>query len=739
MIEEFDEKNLQELSYETTILSSDNKLVGCCELGKATIKMLNKSNEYSNLKGTWISTIHGSFYIYDVKPVQESINIKLDCYDIKYKLKTKYDSALYTFPMTLKEWRNAIFTNCGVQYDNSDFPNSDLILSEQPYLDENLENIQVISLIAESGSSNVITDANDKFYFSFINNTTHIVKDWLELTTESSSLFPINAIVLGRGTGDDVFYPNVLPENPNIFRINNNYILDPQSVKESEDRRNQVIQPIYNRLNGFKYIIYSMRTSNIDNKLSIKLGDKINYKDIWGNSLESIIMTKKINWLGGDISNPDNYEITLSAEEYSNENESNNPFKTIFKNITELSRKTDKQEGIIQDLVSSTTEMGKSLETTKSEFELTKNSIKLLTESVKESAISITTEYYLSDSRIELIGGSWIGNVSSVPSNKCLWFRTKTTYSDSTKEPTYSDPAPITGNQGQQGIQGIQGEKGNDGAPGKDGKDGTNGINGNDGAPGKDGKDGRGISSKETQYYSSTSNTTQTDGSWSTTQPNIDENRFLWIRDHIVWDDNTTTDTTPTLANFSNDMVARYSSLKIETDKIEGIVESVDENIEGINDQISKITQTGGSIDLAIQQSKQYTDTINKNTNERIDTNENNYNTLNNKYETLNGIITDMNFSFNTQGLSIGTSGSDINSILNNKGLKIYNAIKLISIFNQNGSGFGKLIATDSIQYQNLLIKKRTMNTSKANNMEVISFFFNKSLIEDLADLESET
>lgn len=154
--------------------------------------------------------------------------------------------------------------------------------------------------------------------------------------------------------------------------------------------------------------------------------------------------------------------------------------------------------------------------------------------------------------------------------------------------------------------------------------------------------------------------------------------------------------------------------------------------------QMTSITQTGGAIDLAIQSSKDYTDSKNESLDNRITNSENNYNDLNNKYNTLNGKITDMNFSFKTDGLTIGTSGSEINSKLDNKGLKIYNASTLIAIFNQNGSGFKKLIATESIQLQNLLIQKRVINTPKANNMEVISFFFNKSLIENLTDLESD-
>ena len=146
MIENYDNKKIQSFEYETTAIS-DGNIIGTCELGNATIQMINDSNEYSSLKGQWIKTIHGSFYIHDVEPVQEKVNIKLSCYDIKYKLDTPYDSSLYTWPMTLKQWRNAIGTNCGITFDNGDFPNSGMELSAEPYVGDNPSNRNVISQI----------------------------------------------------------------------------------------------------------------------------------------------------------------------------------------------------------------------------------------------------------------------------------------------------------------------------------------------------------------------------------------------------------------------------------------------------------------------------------------------------------------------------------------------------------------------------------------------------------------
>lgn len=62
----------------------------------------------------------------------------------------------------------------------------------------------------------------------------------------------------------------------------------------------------------------------------------------------------------------------------------------------------------------------------------------------------------------------------------------------------------------------------------------------NDGSTGPQGPTGNGISSITRQYYLSTSKTTQTGGSWSTTAPNWSNNKYLWIRDKIVYTNSTT-------------------------------------------------------------------------------------------------------------------------------------------------------------------------------------------------------
>lgn len=342
MIEGYDNKLLQSFEYETTAISN-KKIIGTCELGKATIQLINDSNNYSDLKKTWIKTKFGSFYIYDVEPVQEKVNIKLNCYDIKYKLDTEYDSSLYTWPQTLKEWRNAIFENCGVEYEDSDFPNSDLVLTSEPNIGTAKFNRQVLCIIAQAGASWIETDENDIFKFKWFTINEFIAKDWSSLTTEKTPTDEVNLTILGRGDVEDiVYYPKVKPENPIEFKIDNNYILDPQDTDSTNDLRETTIIPIYERVKGFSYIVYELTSTQIANKLSLKLGDKITYIDIWGNKLTSYVMSRTISYIGGDVNDDDNYQITLSAEEIEETNTDLSVGIDVISEISEVSIKADK-------------------------------------------------------------------------------------------------------------------------------------------------------------------------------------------------------------------------------------------------------------------------------------------------------------------------------------------------------------------------------------------------------------
>lgn len=204
---------------------------------------------------------------------------------------------------------------------------------------------------------------------------------------------------------------------------------------------------------------------------------------------------------------------------------------------------------------------------------------------IKSKAI----EYQASTSGTSAPTGTWTTTIPNVNKGSYLWTRTTVTYSDDTNTVSYSVA--------------YRGTDGTDGTNGKDGKgitsityyyatstsqtapseanitsttiptlnatnkylwqkevikfsDNTNKTSilliAVYGDKGQTGATGKGVKSIVEQYYLSSSNTAQTGGDWSNTQPNWVNGKYIWTKSHITWSDNTTTDTTPILANGLN-------------------------------------------------------------------------------------------------------------------------------------------------------------------------------------------
>lgn len=380
MIENIEDKDIKSFEY-TEIGNSDGNITGICELGKCSFETFNKNNKYSSLKKVWVKTRFGEMYIYENNPDQANETIKFECYDARYKLDKEYNKDRYSFPMTLREYRNAIFDDSGMLYTDEDsFPNEDLVIENAPYVGENPTNRDVIKIILQAAMSTLIKDYNDIFSFSWFNDEVLFeATDCIDLTTDSVETDAINLMVLGRGSVEDnVYYPIEKQEKEYQFRIDNNYILDDQG---ENDKRYDVIQPLYERIKGFKYVIYDLRTTFIENKLDIKIGSKIKFYNRNEETVESYVMNKTITYLGSNPNLDENYEVSLSAEEILETNTEIKYASNIKNGLLRVERKTDKNSGEISDLVKKTTNTAENL----TKVEQTIDEIKTTAESAKKS------------------------------------------------------------------------------------------------------------------------------------------------------------------------------------------------------------------------------------------------------------------------------------------------------------------------------------------------------------------
>lgn len=209
---------------------------------------------------------------------------------------------------------------------------------------------------------------------------------------------------------------------------------------------------------------------------------------------------------------------------------------------------------------------------------------------VEQTIHSVDVMYALGDSEITAPTTGWNTTAPQWQEGKYMWQKTVTTYTDGSE--TTSDPTCISGAQGKDGTSvNILGSyatleeltathpTGNTGdayiidgnlyvwSENNNAWENVGTIQGPQGDVGPQGDTGIGVKNIEEQYYLSTSKTSQTGGSWKTTQDKWTTGKYIWTRSKVTWTDNTISYTTPVLADALNSAneLATKATTKVTT------------------------------------------------------------------------------------------------------------------------------------------------------------------------------
>ena len=315
-------------------------------------------------------------------------------------------------------------------------------------------------------------------------------------------------------------------------------------------------------INGSKLDISSV-ISNINNNTStikashIKFDDTEQTLDVSFNQLKKTVDTIKDITIDGDLSSV----IEQVSTNTTNIGIAQGQISTLIDNTT-----ITKQDGTVTQL--------------KDEYNKTKDTVNehsvtigKLETNYKGALTKTATQYYVSTSNTTQTGGSWIEDTTPKWENgKYIWQRIKYTYGDGSI--TYSIPVCI---QGAKGEPGVNGEKGDQGLQGDKGQSLVNSV---------------------PQWYLSTSSTTQTGGSWVESMPSVVQDKYLWLRYKLVWQNPTqTTYTTPTLEQIAEqikDVTSKQSKLEQSLDGFKMTVSSTYATKEGLNEVKESIQNQDG-------------------------------------------------------------------------------------------------------------------------------------------------
>lgn len=655
---------MQEFEINSSCYVND-KFIGTTVAKKAIVKLLDDGN-YSlenkdiNIK-TGIEINNAKEYqklgTYTIpKPDTEEVsgNTSFTGYDYMKKFDTLYVDS-NTYPIRLDACLENLCSQVGLTLGNKNFPNNSYMLKGNPFTNRETRKTVLSNLVQLAGGFAEIDVEDVKLYVRNLDVSGEAVEtidgNNYDGFKPNNVFGPVNSVRIQMNSGVDgeetiKEAEGVTDENRCQITIADNYYLT------SAEEREAVINGIFNVLNGLTYLPIELSYYGYP---WLKLGDKIKVKDKSDKEYVTYVMEHTLKYNGA-------YSGTIKAIALTKTQQAYKEVLSLkdWRRNTELA--VDKINGKMTAVIEEQSEQGEKL--TKTEQDV--NGLTTKVSSLEKTTVNkVQVQYALGDTLTTPPTAGWSETAPEWQAGKYMWQKTVTTYSDgATKESKATC---------------IQGAKGETGASGTDGKDGTNGKDGKDGVDGKDGEKGdtgatgKGIKSIQDQYYLSTSNTTQTGGAWKNTQDAWESGKYIWTRSHITWSDDTTTDTTPILAeslNTANENAVlaqeKTAEQKIEIDSIK---QTVSQTQTTVANNYTEIKQKFG--DYAPK-----SDVITlQNSVERIQTDTYTKTEINTKL--TDGSVTKVTTTcgtFDENGLTIEKTNAKTKGNFNEKGMKVVDA-----------------------------------------------------------------
>lgn len=262
----------------------------------------------------WVNM--GSFIVYESEKREETGNYHYICYDKMLYTMVDYESLNLTYPLTIRQFTNAIATHFGLTFKNNNetFVNYDKEISNELFLSTTGQSLgftfrDVLDQIAEATASNIFINEDDELEIKYITNTSQTFNGD-SLKDVNVSFFekygPINSIVLSRaGESDNVYLRDETSVEENgLCEIK---IIENQIMNGND--RSDYLQEILNQLDGTEYYLNNFTSTGI---VYLEICDKFNI-NVNENNYSCILFNDELN-LGKGIEEKIYTELPNTSE-----------------------------------------------------------------------------------------------------------------------------------------------------------------------------------------------------------------------------------------------------------------------------------------------------------------------------------------------------------------------------------------------------------------------------------------
>ena len=297
---EFDSKIIFTISGTTTTLGPEELTNTNLSYKGSILKSIMKQLEFETETNIPLETIleyriglkvndvyeyisYGNFVVKNANFNDDRNSYTYTCYDKMVYSMEDYESLGVTYPITIRNYINAICTKIGLTFKNanSTFTNYDKQIPSELYLDSQGRSLfysyrDVLDELAQVTASCIcINEADDELEIRYVNNTNETLNsDYLKDTNIKRNLEiygPINQVTLSRGGDSDKLSKNdaesITQNGLTEIKIKDNQILN------GEDRQ-QYLNEIFTRINGLSYTLCDLSSYGI---LYFELLDKFSF------------------------------------------------------------------------------------------------------------------------------------------------------------------------------------------------------------------------------------------------------------------------------------------------------------------------------------------------------------------------------------------------------------------------------------------------------------------------------
>ena len=213
---------------------------------------------------------YGNYVVYNVEKKEDTRSWQITCYDKMLYAMKEYDSSQIIYPITIRNYINAICNKIGLTFANASdtFANYDKTIPSELYLDADGNSLNytfrnVLDELAEVTASTICIDNNDRLELRYINNTNDTIdEEYLkDINVNFGEKFgAVNTIILSRGGDGDKISQSIpanLPDEDKIaIQITDNQIMN-------DNNRADFIPDILDTLYGLEYYINDFTSTGI--------------------------------------------------------------------------------------------------------------------------------------------------------------------------------------------------------------------------------------------------------------------------------------------------------------------------------------------------------------------------------------------------------------------------------------------------------------------------------------------